>query len=166
MRKPGILFSVLLATALVAPQMAEARGGFGGRMPRMNFGGGGMHAGGMHRFNAPTRRRACSHGFIRRNILRTGCSRGLTPDHIRPGIIPIHPCQVRTPVPGLTLLDPDRIRQDQGPAPCHLHPRHHRVRTGQVTGVRLPHGARRQLRPPSPSERLSPRFHRTASRSS
>lgn len=60
-----LLFSALLATALVAPQIAEARGGFGGRMPRMNFGGGGFHGGfqgggGFHPngdfrgFNAPT----------------------------------------------------------------------------------------------------------------
>ncbi|MCZ7463829.1 hypothetical protein [Rhizobium rhizogenes] len=62
--KTRLLFSALLATALVAPQIAEARGGFGGRMPRMNFGGGGFHGGmgggGFHPggefrgFNAPT----------------------------------------------------------------------------------------------------------------
>jgi hypothetical protein len=49
MRKPGLFFCALLATALVLPQIADARGGFrGGRMPRMNFGGGGMHGGGFH----------------------------------------------------------------------------------------------------------------------
>lgn len=53
MKAPGLLASILLATALVIPHIAEARGGFGGRMPRMNFGGGGMHGGGMHHFNAP-----------------------------------------------------------------------------------------------------------------
>ena len=48
MRKPGFFISALLATALVVPQIAEARGGFGGRVPRMNFGGGGFHGGGFH----------------------------------------------------------------------------------------------------------------------
>lgn len=49
MTKLRFLFSALLATALVTPQIAEARGGFhGGRMPRMNFGGGGMHTGSFH----------------------------------------------------------------------------------------------------------------------
>lgn len=54
MRKPGFFVSVLLATALVLPQVADARGGFRGRAPRMNFGGGGMHGGGFHHFNAPS----------------------------------------------------------------------------------------------------------------
>ncbi len=53
MKHPGLLTSILLASALVIPQVADARGGFGGRMPRMNFGGGGMHAGGFNHFNAP-----------------------------------------------------------------------------------------------------------------
>ncbi|WP_349962407.1 hypothetical protein [Rhizobium sp. ZPR3] len=59
MKKPGILLSALLVTALVAPHIAEARGGFRGRMPRMNFGGGGLHGGfhpgggGFRGFNAP-----------------------------------------------------------------------------------------------------------------
>lgn len=46
MVKPGFFVSALLATALTVPQIAEARGGFGGRVPRMNFGGGGFHGGG------------------------------------------------------------------------------------------------------------------------
>ncbi|TWF47815.1 hypothetical protein FHW37_110112 [Neorhizobium alkalisoli] len=61
MIKPGFFVSTLIATALIVPQIAEARGGFhGARMPRMNFGGGGMHAGvhpggGSFRgFNAPS----------------------------------------------------------------------------------------------------------------
>lgn len=63
--KTRLLFSAFLSSVLIAPQFAEARGGFGGRMPRMNFGGGGFHGGfagggihpggdGFRGFNAPT----------------------------------------------------------------------------------------------------------------
>jgi hypothetical protein len=56
MRKPDFFISALLATALILPQIAEARGGFGGRVPRMNFGGGGFRGGGFHAsgFNGPS----------------------------------------------------------------------------------------------------------------
>lgn len=40
---------IALSVTVIVPQIAEARGGFGGRMPRMNLGGGGMHNfGGFH----------------------------------------------------------------------------------------------------------------------
>ncbi|TNM64780.1 hypothetical protein [Aliirhizobium smilacinae] len=53
-RRPNLFLYTLIAAAIVAPQYADARGGFGGRMPRMNFGGGGMHGGSFHGYNAPT----------------------------------------------------------------------------------------------------------------
>ncbi|MGH6773844.1 hypothetical protein [Brucella tritici] len=115
-----VTIGILFATAMIAPQIAEARGGFGGRMPRMNLGGGGMHGfgGGFHGpqmggFNGPAH-------FAPRFNPSMPRPRGGNVPHVRtgPSLHPAHhPAPGPHPAPNPTPHPAPKPHPGPGPAP-------------------------------------------------
>jgi len=117
-----ITIGLLFATAMIAPQIAEARGTFGGRMPRMNLGGGGMHGfgggGGFHGprmggFNGPAHFEPRFNPSVPRprggNVPHARTAPGLHPAH--------HPVPAPHPEPNPKPHPAPKPHPGPGPAP-------------------------------------------------
>jgi len=180
-----ITVGLLFATAMIAPQIAEARGAFGGRMPRMNLGGGGMHGfgggGGFHGprmggFNGPAHFEPRFNPSMPRprggNVPHARTAPGLHPAHHpapgpHPGPNPKpHPAPKPHPGPGpAPHPGPGPVPPGPGPHPLPPPLRRRRGHIGRAIGMGA--GIRQQqplLAPPQlwPLVQLSPMFHQTA----